>query len=75
MTIKFLKVTFLLSIFYYLYNNNYFDLSLFVNLVNNPILNFILVILTAFTIFIGGYRWFVILKSFDVKISFLKNLN
>tara|TARA_B100001175_G_scaffold313172_1_gene320330 strand:- start:703 stop:1608 length:906 start_codon:yes stop_codon:yes gene_type:complete len=74
MVIKFLKITFLISIFYYLYNNNYFDLSLFVNLINNPLLNFILVIFTALTIFIGGYKWYVILKSFDVEISFLKTL-
>tara|TARA_B100000989_G_scaffold88307_1_gene63797 strand:+ start:1989 stop:2894 length:906 start_codon:yes stop_codon:yes gene_type:complete len=72
--IKFLKVTLLISIFYYLYNNNYFDLSLFVNFIKNPLLNFILIFLTAFTIFVGGYRWYIILKSFDVKISLFKTL-
>ena len=63
-----------MSIFYYLYNNNYFDLSLFVYFIKNPLLNFILIFLTAFTIFVGGYRWYVILKSFDVKISLFKTL-
>ena len=72
--IKLLKVIFLMSIFYYLYNNNYFDLSLFVYFIKNPLLNFILIFLTAFTIFVGGYRWYVILKSFDVKISLFKTL-
>ena len=72
--IKFLKIIFLISIFYYLYNNNYFDLSLFIYFIKNPLLNFILIFLTAFTIFVGGYRWYVILKSFDVKISLFKTL-
>ena len=63
-----------MSIFYYLYNNNYFDLSLFVYFIKNPLLNFTLIFLTAFTIFVGGYRWYVILKSFDVKISLFKTL-
>ena len=72
--IKLLKVIFLMSIFYYLYNNNYFDLSLFIYFIKNPLLNFVLIFLTAFTLFVGGYRWYVILKSFDVKISLFKTL-
>lgn len=72
--IKCLKIIFLLSIFYYLYNNNHIDLSLFVDLINNPLLNLLIIILTFFTIFLGGYRWYIILRSFNVEISFIKTL-
>ena len=72
--IKFLKFIFLVSIFYYLYNNNYFDFSLISNLVNNFALNITLIFLTIITIILGGYRWYLILKSFDVKITLRKTL-
>ena len=72
--LKLLKLIFLISIFYYLYNNNYFDFSLINNFITNVQLNITLIFLTIFTIILGGYRWYLILNSFDVKMTFKKTL-
>ena len=72
--IKFIKFIFLLSIFYYLYNNNYFDFSLLNSLINNIPLNITLIFLTTLTVIIGGYRWYLILNSFNVNITLKKTL-
>lgn len=70
--IKFFKFSFLLSIFYYLYNNNYFDFSLLNSFINNIPLNITLIFLTILTVILGGYRWYLILNSFNVEMTFKK---
>lgn len=70
--IKLLKFSFLLSIFYYLYNNNYFDFSLLKSFINNVPLNITLIFLTVLTVILGVYRWYLILNSFNVGMTFKK---
>lgn len=68
--IKLLKSILVISIFVYLYQTNNFDFEIFKKLLENYFINFILVILILLTIILGSWRWYLILKDHNIKISF-----
>lgn len=54
---------------YYLYKNNYFDLK-FLNLFFDKKIFYFIFIFSFITIILNSYRWFIILNSHKLKITF-----
>jgi len=67
-----LKFLLILGIFYYLFKN--YDISfnklLHINLNENIFIIILVLSLISLTYFIGAFRWWLILKSFNYKVSF-----
>ena len=71
--IKSTKILIIILIFYYLYENNHFNLDIFIKLTSSTFLTVILSCLIFTTYILGAYRWNLILKSSNIKNSFLEN--
>mgnify|MGYP006081888331 CR=1 FL=1 len=71
--IKSTKILIIFLIFYYLYENNHFNLDIFVKLTSSTFLTVLLSCLIFSTHILGAYRWSLVLKSSNIKNSFLEN--
>ena len=67
-----LKFLLILGIFYYLFKNYdiNFNKLLHINLNKNIFILILVLSLISLTYFIGAFRWWLILKSFNYKVSF-----
>ena len=67
-----IKIIFVILVFYYLYQNNHFDKSVFTGLIEDIPLSIFLIFLILLTLLLGTLRWYLILKYSKLKISFLE---
>ena len=67
------KLLFILSIFYYLFKNEYINIEelITIDLSKNFFIIFLTLLLISSTYFLGALRWWLILKSFNYKLDLL----
>jgi len=70
--IKSTKIIIVILIFYYLYKNNHFDLSVIEGFSKNYVLSLLLITVAFILILLGALRWHLILKSTNLKVSFFE---
>ena len=71
--IKSTKILLILSIFYYLHKNGHLNFDIFNELIVNLKINIFLIFLIFITFLLGAFRWSLILKSSNIKNSFIEN--
>ena len=71
--IPIIKLLFILSIFYYLFKNEYINIEelITIDLGKNFFIIFLTLLLISSTYFLGALRWWLILKSFNYKLDLL----
>ena len=71
--IPIIKLFFILSIFYYLFKNEYINIKelITIDLSKNFFIFFLTLLLISSTYFLGALRWWLILKSFNYKLNLL----
>ena len=70
--IKSIKILLILFIFYYLYENGHLNFDIFKELMINLKINIFLIFLTIITFLTGAFKWSLILRSTNIKNSFIE---